>query len=206
MEVVYMSETEDQSVPTIDLTKEWPKLLKVNSETATGHCAKCHALLKTLAKRWPSKKWYVVVDDDTMMSTPRLLDLLRTYDPSKPVYLGQRYGYGHTGGAHPQGADYVTMGGGMAMSGTMLTRILACEDCYCPTPNQPDDMRVGSWVDAELGLPISHEDGFHQAEMHNYHSEVLEFQNIVSFHKFEDLGDAQKGYQKWLLDAHHREL
>ena len=206
MEVVFMSETEDQSVPTIDLTKEWPKLLKVDSETATGHCAKCHALLKTLAKRWPSKKWYVVVDDDTMMSIPRLLDLLRTYDSSKPVYLGQRYAYAHTGGENPQGADYVTMGGGMAMSGTMLKRVLKCEECYCPTPNQPDDMRIGSWVDVEMGLPISHEDGFHQAEMSNYHDEVLASQNIVSFHKFRDLEDAKQGYNKWLLDSHHKEL
>ena len=201
MEVVYMSETEDPSVPTIDLTKEWPGLLKPNTETPTGHCAKCHALLKTLHKRWGGKQWYVVVDDDTMLSPKRLLELLSTYDNGREVaaYVGQRYAYAHTGSPSPQGADYVTMGGGAAFSGAMLSKLMACKECYCPTPNQPDDMRIGSWVDVELALPIAHEDAFHQAEMNNYHPELLGVQNIVSYHKFAGLSDAQAGRSRWLL-------
>ena len=201
MEVVYMSETEDPAVPTVDLTKEWPGLLKPNTETPTGHCAKCHALLKTLHKRWGGKQWYVVVDDDTMLSPPRLLELLSTYEDGRKVaaYVGQRYAYAHTGAPSPQGADYVTMGGGAAFSGAMLSKLMACKECYCPTPNQPDDMRIGSWVDVELALPIAHEDGFHQAEMSNYHPKVLDVQNVVSYHKFASLGDARAGRARWLL-------
>ena len=60
-------------------------------------------------------------------------------------------------------------------------------------------MRIGSWVDVELALPIAHEDAFHQAEMNNYHPELLGVQNIVSYHKFAGLSDAQAGRSRWLL-------
>ena len=38
------------------------------------------------------------------------------------LYLGQRYAYGYT--AHGGGADYITMGGGVALSRTTLKKFL----------------------------------------------------------------------------------
>ena len=60
----------------------------------------------------------------------------------------------------------------MAMSHQMLKEVIECDECYCPTPNQADDMRVGSWVSHELNYPLSHEEGFHQAQMDAYHPKV----------------------------------
>jgi hypothetical protein len=62
VEVLFMSETEDASVPTVDLIAKWPGVLKKNSETATGHCAKFTAIMYELQKEHGSRKWFVVVD------------------------------------------------------------------------------------------------------------------------------------------------
>ena len=52
----------------------------------------------------PSKKWYLVVDDDTYIHMPSLLLLLSTLDHRKPYYLGNAVGdfrsrFGHGGSA-----------------------------------------------------------------------------------------------------------
>jgi hypothetical protein len=45
VKIVYMSETADSKIPTINLIENWPHVLKKNSETATGHCAKFTAIM-----------------------------------------------------------------------------------------------------------------------------------------------------------------
>jgi hypothetical protein len=80
--------------------------------------------------------------------------------------------------------DYITMGGGMAMSHQMLKEVVECDECYCPSANMADDMMVGHWVGHELNYPLSHEEGFHQAQMDAYHPRVLAAQEVISFHKF----------------------
>jgi hypothetical protein len=89
--VVFMSETADAAIPTVDLIAKWPDVLKKNSETATGHCAKFTAIMYELQKEHGEKKWFVVVDDDTILSVRRLMHTLSWYDHDKPYYVGQRY-------------------------------------------------------------------------------------------------------------------
>lgn len=50
----------------------------------------------------------VVVFLTTSRSVPRLQKLLACYDPKEPTLLGERYGYGLTGGF---GYEYITGGG-----------------------------------------------------------------------------------------------
>ena len=54
--------------------------------------------------------WLVVVDDDSLISMPRLRRLLACYNPAEPVALSERYGYGVSAG---YGYDYITGGGGL---------------------------------------------------------------------------------------------
>jgi hypothetical protein len=66
--VVFMSETADETVPTVDLIAKWPAILKKNSETAAGHCAKFTAIIYELQKEHSEKKWFVVVDGECTAS------------------------------------------------------------------------------------------------------------------------------------------
>lgn len=45
-----------------------------------------------LGRPWPPPQvaWFVVADDDTLLSVPRLLDALSLLDPDTPVFAGER--------------------------------------------------------------------------------------------------------------------
>ena len=45
-------------------------------------------LLKALRKKFPGKKWYLMVHDDTFVYGSNLLNLLASYDHNKPLVLG----------------------------------------------------------------------------------------------------------------------
>ncbi|CAG09004.1 unnamed protein product [Tetraodon nigroviridis] len=93
----YYSDHADPSIPTIDIGVP---------NTERGHCGKTFAILQQfLSGSAPKTQWLVVVDDDTLI---RLRALLSCYDPSEPVCLGERYGYGLSQG----GYSYITGGGG----------------------------------------------------------------------------------------------
>ncbi|MED6268694.1 Beta-1,3-glucosyltransferase [Characodon lateralis] len=96
----YYSDVTDASIPTI-------KLGVPNTEK--GHCGKTFAILRRfLSEAMPKVDWLLIVDDDTLISLPRLRRLLRCYDPKEAVSLGERYGYG----LMQNGYSYATGGGG----------------------------------------------------------------------------------------------
>lgn len=48
--------------------------------------------LELAYKKFPKKKWYIIVDDDTYIVKPSFQTLLGTLDPKKPHYLGNAVG------------------------------------------------------------------------------------------------------------------
>ena len=190
IEIVYLSDAEERApespVPTVDLTKEWGAV--VNQKK--GHCAKMDAILKHFEKHFSDRKWFVVADDDTLFNTAELFRVLNSHDHSKAIYLGERYGYAHTG--RGEGTyDYVTTGGGMAVSIAALklrNKCAADAKCECAAPDTYDDMQLGRWM-AQLSVPAVHEEGFHQAAPSTYVPEILNDQNLLSFHKFKNNND-----------------
>ncbi|MED6294018.1 Beta-1,3-glucosyltransferase, partial [Characodon lateralis] len=144
----YYSDHAEPSIPTINLGVP---------NTERGHCGKTFAILQRfLSSAVPNTKWLVIVDDDTLISLPRLRVLLSCYDPSVPVCLGERYGYGLSQG----GYSYITGGGGMVFSREAVVRLLN-SGCKCYSNDAPDDMVLGMCLNA-LGLPITHSPLFHQ--------------------------------------------
>ncbi len=78
-----------------------------------GHCAKTLAIL-TRFLHHPEGiafPWLVVADDDTLLSIPRLFQLLACYNPKEAVIIGERYGFGF-GKDGESGYDYPTGGAG----------------------------------------------------------------------------------------------
>uniref|UniRef100_A0A3Q1C8U7 Fringe-like glycosyltransferase domain-containing protein n=1 Tax=Amphiprion ocellaris TaxID=80972 RepID=A0A3Q1C8U7_AMPOC len=144
----YYSDHADPAIPTINLGVP---------NTERGHCGKTFAILQRfLSNAVPNTKWLLVVDDDTLISLPRLQVLLSCYDPSEPVCLGERYGYGLSQG----GYSYITGGGGMVFSREAVVRLLN-SGCKCYSNDAPDDMVLGMCLNA-LGLPVTHSPLFHQ--------------------------------------------
>ncbi|KAI4874594.1 hypothetical protein NFI96_010560 [Prochilodus magdalenae] len=85
--------------------------MNIHHVPLTGHCGKTFAILsRYVSSAVPKTEWLLVVDDDTLISLPRLQALLSCYDPREPVCLGERYGYGLGQG----GYSYITGGGGSA--------------------------------------------------------------------------------------------
>uniref|UniRef100_A0A8C6NJN1 Beta 3-glucosyltransferase a n=1 Tax=Nothobranchius furzeri TaxID=105023 RepID=A0A8C6NJN1_NOTFU len=179
----YYSDHADPSIPTINLGVP---------NTERGHCGKTFAILQRfLSNAVPNTKWLVVVDDDTLISLPRLRVLLSCYDPSEPVCLGERYGYGLSQG----GYSYITGGGGMVFSREAVVRILN-SGCKCYSDDAPDDMVLGMCLNA-LGLPITHSPLFHQARPDDYAKDLLAHQVPISFHKHWNINPVAV-FNKWL--------
>ncbi|XP_029700164.1 beta 3-glucosyltransferase a isoform X2 [Takifugu rubripes] len=181
----YYSDHADPSIPTTDIGVP---------NTERGHCGKTFAILQRfLSGSAPKTRWLVVVDDDTLISLPRLRALLSCYDPSEPVCLGERYGYGLSQG----GYSYITGGGGMVFSREAVARLLD-SGCRCYSNDAPDDMVLGMCLNA-LGLPVTHSPLFHQARPEDYARDFLAHQVPISFHKHWNI-DPVAVFNKWLKD------
>ncbi|KHN82330.1 Beta-1,3-glucosyltransferase [Toxocara canis] len=186
--VEYFSNIRDPYVPTIDLG--------INN-TERGHCGKTLAILKHFLAydEVDSLKWLAVVDDDTLLSVPRLYRLLSCYSPLKNFIIGERYGYGFDADGQ-YGYDYPTGGAGMIFSRPAVHQIV--NSCRCPGIDSPDDMIIGMCA-RRLSIPIIHSASFHQATPIDYSSLYLQRILPVSFHKFDDV-DPYQVYMQRLHD------
>ncbi|KAM9469491.1 beta 3-glucosyltransferase a isoform 1-T2 [Clarias gariepinus] len=181
----YYSDHADPSIPTIDLGVP---------NTDRGHCGKTFAILKRyVSSAVPKTDWLIIVDDDTLISLPRLQALLSCYDPTDPVLLGERYGYGLGQG----GYSYITGGGGMVFSRQAVLRLLA-SGCKCYSNDAPDDMVLGMCFNS-LRLSVTHSPLFHQARPDDYARDFLAHQTPISFHKHWNI-DPIAVFHKWLID------
>ncbi|KAM6907223.1 beta-1,3-glucosyltransferase [Xenentodon cancila] len=186
----YYSDVTDASIPTINLGVP---------NTVRGHCGKTFAILRRfLSKTVPKTDWLLIVDDDTLISLPRLRQLLHCYDPKEAVSLGERYGYGLL----RNGYSYATGGGGMVFSRTAVSRLLS-SGCGCYSDDAPDDMVLGRCF-TSLGVPITHSPLFHQAQPDDYSEMLISLQQAVSFHKHWSR-DPIAVYRHWLHNTHPRD-
>ncbi|XP_062830770.1 beta-1,3-glucosyltransferase isoform X1 [Anolis carolinensis] len=180
--IEYYSDFAESSIPTVDLGVP---------NTERGHCGKTFAILERFLNRPAATPWLVVVDDDTLISISRLQKLLSCYEPSEPVILGERYGYGLGSG----GYSYITGGGGMVFSREAIRRLFASK-CRCYSNDAPDDMVIGMCFSG-LGIPVTHSPLFHQARPMDYSKDYLSHQVPISFHKHWNV-DPVKVYFQWL--------
>ncbi|XP_061137235.1 beta-1,3-glucosyltransferase-like isoform X2 [Syngnathus typhle] len=185
----YYSDHADASIPTIDLGV---------ANTERGHCGKTFAILKRFVSgAVPDTEWLLVVDDDTLISLPRLRSLLSCYQPREAVYLGERYGYGLGQG----GYSYITGGGGMVFSREAVARLLQ-SGCKCYSDDAPDDMVLGMCLNA-LDVPATHSPLFHQARPEDYSADLLAHQVPISFHKHWN-SDPVVVFNQWLRDGRRK--
>uniref|UniRef100_A0AAY4E359 Fringe-like glycosyltransferase domain-containing protein n=1 Tax=Denticeps clupeoides TaxID=299321 RepID=A0AAY4E359_9TELE len=181
----YYSDFADPTIPTVNLGVP---------NTDRGHCGKTFAILERyVSDAVPKTNWLLIVDDDTLISLPRLQALLGCYDPKEPVCLGERYGYGLSQG----GYSYITGGGGMVFSHEAVLRILR-SGCKCYSNDAPDDMVLGMCLNA-LKVPVTHSPLFHQARPEDYSRDFLSHQIPISFHKHWNI-DPIAVFHKWLRD------
>ncbi|KHJ74998.1 hypothetical protein OESDEN_25386 [Oesophagostomum dentatum] len=189
--IQFFSDVANESIPTVDSGV---------SNTNRGHCAKTFAILKhfvgVLDKNDGKFAWLFIADDDTLLSTPRLLQLLSCYENNKEVIVGERYGYGFSHSGH-SGYDYPTGGSGMAFSPPAAKAIVS--SCDCPEADSPDDMIIGICA-RRLGIAILHNAAFHQARPIDYPEQYLRRIPAISFHKFDDI-DPYHIYATYLYES-----
>ncbi|KAM4547231.1 beta-1,3-glucosyltransferase [Fundulus diaphanus] len=186
----YYSDVTDASIPTINLGVP---------NTERGHCGKTFAIMRRfLSEAVPKVDWLLIVDDDTLISLPRLRHLLQCYDPKEAVSLGERYGYG----LMQNGYSYTTGGGGIVLSRTAVSSLLSSA-CSCYSDDAPDDMVLGRCF-TSIGVPITHSPLFHQAQPDDYSGTRIGPQHSISFHKHWSI-DPVAIYRKWFKDSHLRD-
>ncbi|KAL7740663.1 hypothetical protein ACLKA6_000036 [Drosophila palustris] len=184
----YYSDVADADIPTISTGLP---------NVPTGHCAKTLAILQLSLKdirQLTDIRWLMLVDDDTLLSVPRLSALLSCYNHTEHIYLGERYGYRLYA---PDGFNYHTGGAGIVLSVPLLRLIV--EHCSCPAASAPDDMILGYCLQA-LGVPALHASGLHQARPQDYAPELLHLNAPVSFHKYWQTRP-EHTYKRWLGGA-----
>lgn len=187
--IEYYSDVEDPTIPSISLGIP---------NTERGHCKKTFSILVRILREpsLSSKSWFLILDDDTIISITRLRKLLACYDPSEAVALGERYGYGVSTST---GYDYITGGGGMVLSRAAVEAIITSGQCSCPRIDSPDDMILGMCLQ-NLNIPITHSPFFHQARPDDYNKDLLALQDPISFHKHWMI-DPIDVYQTWFAKA-----
>lgn len=163
--IKYYSNVTDTSIPTE----------RSGPNTERGHCEKLYHIMEKFTQM-NGYDWLYVADDDTIVSAYRLHRLTACYDPSKPVFIGERYGYN----LNKRGYPYITGGGGMLFSKAAVDEWKKLE-CKCPTPDSPDDMMIGMCYTNHV--PIVHSNLFHQARPDDYSEGYLDNNTPVSFHK-----------------------
>ncbi|XP_041436714.1 beta 3-glucosyltransferase L homeolog isoform X3 [Xenopus laevis] len=186
----YYSDYADNTIPTTDL-----RIPNVER----GHCGKTFAILERFMKLYFERTtWLIIVDDDTLISLPRLQKLLSCYNPHEAVFLGERYGYGLQAG----GYNYITGGGGMVFSREAVRKLMNSK-CQCYSNDAPDDMVLGMCF-SSLGITPTHSPLFHQARPADYAKDYLAHQIPVSFHKHWNI-DPIKVYYKWLAQDEEKQ-
>lgn len=186
----YYSDVSDESIPTISLGVP---------NTDRGHCGKTFAIMKRfLSDAVPKTDWLLIVDDDTLISLPRLRRLLSCYDPKDAVSLGERYGYGLV----QNGYSYPTGGAGMVLSRVAVSEIIS-SGCRCYSLDAPDDMELGMCL-KNLNIPVIHSPLFHQARPDDYAETLLSSKEAISFHKHWNI-DPIAVYNYWLQDTKQRD-
>lgn len=185
--MILYSNVTDPSIPTVDCGVE---------NTVRGHCGKTDAMLKDFYEmsKISDYKWFVIADDDTIMSVARLVQFLNCFDPEEPVFLGEKYGYGLTS---KNGYAYITGGGGMIFSKPAVETWV--NKCHCPSIDSPDDMLLGNFL-GHFGVPSIHSPLFHQARPEDYAEGYLSNQTPISFHKHWEV-DPIKVYRTWFEKA-----
>uniref|UniRef100_A0A182JVD8 Fringe-like glycosyltransferase domain-containing protein n=1 Tax=Anopheles christyi TaxID=43041 RepID=A0A182JVD8_9DIPT len=194
----YFSDVDDPSIPTIATSVP---------NSSAGHCAKTLEILQLIGDELryngslQAIRWVMLVDDDTILSTSSLAQFLSCYDPSRDLYLGERYGY-HLMGTDG-GYNYVTGGGGIVLSVAILDALQ--QTCECPSASSPDDMILAACLQ-RLGIRPIHSPLFHQARPSDYAPELLDRYGTVSFHKHWQI-DPQQVYNRWFRqqDEHYYE-
>lgn len=125
----------------------------------------------------------------------------RPLEAVSPLYLGERYGYGLTGGNGSGGNEYVTMGGGVVLDRAAVQLVVQCIDsgrCSCPPDGTADDMLLGLWAQ-EVQVPLLHSRGFHQERPGDYHPLLVEAVTPVSFHRMQrTVKGTKKSYQDFV--------
>lgn len=191
--LVYYSDISDESIPTVSLGVD---------NTETGHCSKTMAIIQRMGHVLATEKnpptWFVLADDDTILSVQRLEQMLSCYDSRQPMIIGQRYGYAS---GQPYGYDYITGGGGLVLSSSAVRLLASPGKCRCPQADTPDDMWLGACSE-NLGITIAHFPGFHQGRPVDYPTTLLETQFLVSFHKHW-LIDPHEVYAQWFRPTEH---
>ncbi|KAD4981842.1 hypothetical protein R6Q59_001550 [Mikania micrantha] len=109
-------------------------------------------------------RWYVFGDDDTVFFTENLVRVLSKYDHDQWFYIGSRSESYEQNLQHS--FDMAFGGGGFAISrslGRVLARVL--DSCLMRYPHvYGSDSRVYSCL-TELGVELTHEQGFHQVDV-----------------------------------------
>ena len=157
--------------------------------TERGHCHKTFTILNYFYTNQTKFNYLIIVDDDTLLSTPRLLRLIRCFMLSNdlPLVLGERYGYGNY-------YAYPTGGSGMIFNRPAVQQIVS--NCQCPSADTPDDMFLGLCLE-RLHLPLIHIPQLHQAQPDAYSKEWLAHQKAISFHKFDGI-NVEEIYRQYL--------
>ncbi|XP_064391581.1 beta-1,3-glucosyltransferase-like [Halichondria panicea] len=164
--------------------------------TEKGHCGKMAAILQLFEREQMTHDWLVVADDDTLLSVDRLLEVLRCYDSSRPVLMGDLYGYT----AHRVGGSSFVSGGGSMVLSSVAVRSFVSTGQRCPTRDYADDMLLGMAAKS-LGWDVVQSPFFHQDQPRSYPQAVIEAQKAVSFHRHSPM-DPATVYSQYLSTEH----
>ena len=155
------SEQGDDSLPPIMVSEDISRFRYTNP---TGHPSGLRIsriVSECFRLRLPHVRWFVLSDDDTIFNADNLVTVLRKYDPSEMVYVGNP-SESHSANSYFS-HSMAFGGGGVAISYPLANAISRIQDDCLEryTKLYGSDDRLHACI-TELGIPLTREPGFHQ--------------------------------------------
>ncbi|KAF4353063.1 uncharacterized protein LOC115716243 [Cannabis sativa] len=180
LEEAVPSEDSDDLLPPIMVSEDISRFRYTNP---TGHpsglrisriVAECFRL------KLPHVRWFVLSDDDTIFNVDNLVTVLRKYDPSEMVYIGNP---SESHSANSYFSHSMAFGGGGVAISYPLAKALSRiqDDCLERYPKlYGSDDRLHACI-TELGIPLTREPGFHQWDIRGNAHGLLSSHPIAPF-------------------------
>jgi len=102
--------------------------------------------------------WFVYFVIFLYSSVNRILDIVKQFNSSLPLAIGERYGYNLQ---KDSGYNYLTGGGGVILSRAAIMKY-SKKICPCPSPKTPDDMYLFGVCFKRMDIQMVHTPLIHQ--------------------------------------------
>ncbi|KAF5179535.1 fringe-like protein [Thalictrum thalictroides] len=153
------------SSPPFRISEDIEKFKEYNRHGMRNAIRMARVILETFREMNKDVRWYVMTDDDTILFVDNLVELLGKYDHNKYYYIGENSEC--VASNYDYSFQMAFGGAGYALSFPLAKALVKHLDhCLMRYPTLYGSDHIVQSCIADLGVTLTHEQGFHQIDLH----------------------------------------